>query len=108
MSNIATLAQVRPARTQLPVSWYFEPEQFAREMKLFAAGSNYVGHELMVPNAGDYRTLGWMDHAKLLVRNAGGVELLSNICRHRQSLMLEGELPSWEHAAIRVAIPART
>jgi len=90
MSNIATLAQVRPARTQLPVSWYFEPEQFAREMKLFAAGSNYVGHELMVPNAGDYRTLGWMDHAKVLVNNAQRVELLNNVCRHRQAIMLEG------------------
>ncbi len=31
-----------------------------------------------------------MDHAKLLVRNRDGVELLSNVCRHRQSIMLEG------------------
>jgi phenylpropionate dioxygenase-like ring-hydroxylating dioxygenase large terminal subunit len=89
MSNIATLAQVRPARTQLPVAWYFEPEQFAREMRLFAAGANYVGHELMVPNAGDYYTLGWQDHAKVLVRNTQGVELLNNVCRHRQAIMLQ-------------------
>ncbi|MGH8764559.1 MAG: aromatic ring-hydroxylating oxygenase subunit alpha, partial [Burkholderiales bacterium] len=91
MSTIASLAQVRPAASQLPVSWYFDPEMFAREQKLlFAAGSNYVGHELMVPNVGDYQTLGWMDHAKVLVRNPNGIELLSNVCRHRQSLMLEG------------------
>ena len=44
----------------------------------------------MVPEAGDYQTIGWMDHAKVLVRNCGGVELLSNVCRHRQSIMLEG------------------
>jgi phenylpropionate dioxygenase-like ring-hydroxylating dioxygenase large terminal subunit len=44
----------------------------------------------MVPNVGDYHTLAWQDHAQVLVRNAGGVELLSNVCRHRQSIMLEG------------------
>jgi len=91
MSHIATPAQVRPVHCQLPVSWYFDAEIFAREKKLlFDAGSNYAGHELMVPEAGDYRTLEWMDHDRMLVRNRGGVELLSNICRHRQSIMLEG------------------
>ena len=53
-------------------------------------GRNYVGHELMVPNLGDYHVIEWMDNAKMLVRNEGGVELLSNICRHRQATMLEG------------------
>src|SRR5688500_19999074 len=91
MSEVARLAQVRPATPQLPVSWYFDPEIFALEKRLlFDAGSNYVGHELMVPNVGDFHTLAWMDHSKMLVRNAGGVELLSNVCRHRQSIMLEG------------------
>jgi phenylpropionate dioxygenase-like ring-hydroxylating dioxygenase large terminal subunit len=90
MSTLASLPQLKPAAPQLPVDWYFDPGQFAREMKLFNAGSNYVGHELMVPNVGDYYTLGWQDHAQVLVRNAGGVELLSNVCRHRQSIMLEG------------------
>src|SRR5256714_6322003 len=91
MSDVAHLRQVRPARPQIPVSWYFDPAIFELEKKLlFDAGSNYVGHELMVPNVGDYHTLAWMDHAKMLVRNTGGVELLSNVCRHRQSIMLEG------------------
>ena len=95
MSILTSARQLRPASCQLPMSWYFDPEIFEREKKmLFDAGSNYVGHELMVPEPGDYQTIGWMDHAKLLVRNsenpADGVQLLSNICRHRQSLMLEG------------------
>ena len=95
MSTLASLAQLRPARCQLPVSWYFDPEIFAREKKLlFDAGANYVGHELMVPELGNYHTLAWMDHAKVLVRSSenpdGGVALLSNVCRHRQSIMLEG------------------
>ena len=91
MSDGARLAQLRPASPQLPVSWYFDPQMFAQEKKLlFEAGPNYVGHELMVPNVGDYYTLAWADHARMLVRNAGGVELLSNVCRHRQAIMLEG------------------
>jgi choline monooxygenase len=44
----------------------------------------------MVPRVGDYHALAWMDDAKVLVRNEGGVELLSNVCRHRQSILLEG------------------
>jgi phenylpropionate dioxygenase-like ring-hydroxylating dioxygenase large terminal subunit len=44
----------------------------------------------MVPNVGDYYTLAWRDDAQVLVRNASGVELLSNICRHRQAIMLSG------------------
>ena len=95
MSDVAQLRQVRPSRPQLPVSWYFDPQVFALEKKLlFDAGANYVGHELMVPRVGDYYTLAWADHAKMLVRSAEDgnepVQLLSNVCRHRQSIMLEG------------------
>ena len=74
MSKSILSPHLRPASCQLPVSWYFDPDIFAREQKLlFAAGSNYIGHELMVPEVGDYQTLAWMDHAKVLVRNSGGV-----------------------------------
>ena len=58
MANIARLREPKPARCPLPVSWYFDPAIFALEKKLlFAAGANYIGHELMVPNVGDYYTL---------------------------------------------------
>jgi choline monooxygenase len=91
MSDVSSSRHLKPASCQLPVSWYFDPEVLAREkQKLFEAGANYVGHELMVPKVGDYHTLAWQDHAKVLVRNSSGVELLSNVCRHRQSIMLEG------------------
>ncbi|MGA8007322.1 MAG: aromatic ring-hydroxylating dioxygenase subunit alpha [Burkholderiales bacterium] len=91
MSDIAAARHLRPANAQLPLAWYFDPEIFALEKKrVLEAGPNYVGHELMVPNRGDYRTLPQLDHAKMLVRNDAGVELLSNVCRHRQSIMLEG------------------
>jgi choline monooxygenase len=91
MSDIATASRLAPAVSQLPVSWYFNPRLFELEKRLFFDnGPRYVGHELMVPNEGDYHTLEWMDHAKVLVRNGRGVELLSNICRHRQAIMLQG------------------
>jgi choline monooxygenase len=82
----------RPSRPQLPVSWYVDPEIYALEQKvLFPRAPKYIGHEIMVPNAGDYHTLEWMNHGKALVRNSHGIELISNICRHRQAVMLKGK-----------------
>jgi phenylpropionate dioxygenase-like ring-hydroxylating dioxygenase large terminal subunit len=45
----------------------------------------------MVPERGDYFALAARDNAQALVRNAEGVELLSNVCRHRQAIMLTGK-----------------
>jgi phenylpropionate dioxygenase-like ring-hydroxylating dioxygenase large terminal subunit len=91
MSNLATADRLRQATSQLPVSWYCDPALFELEQRrLFDPGPGHVGHELMVPNPGDYYALAWRDNAQVLVRNAGGVELLSNVCRHRQAVMLKG------------------
>jgi phenylpropionate dioxygenase-like ring-hydroxylating dioxygenase large terminal subunit len=91
MSHIATAAQLRRATTQLPVSWYCDADVYAAEQRsLFARAPGYVGHELMVPEPGDYYALDWRDNAQVLVRNGAGVDLLSNICRHRQAIMLKG------------------
>src|SRR2546427_6383758 len=91
MSDLPSSRTLTPNTSQLPVSWYFDPQVFELEQKqLFASGPGYIGHELMVPNVGDYHTLAWMDHGKVLVRNADGIELLSNVCRHRQAILLEG------------------
>ena len=79
------------ATSQLPVSSYFDAGLYQREQqKLFARGPRYVGHELAVPNLGDYYALPQELGGRALVRNAGGVELISNVCRHRQSTMLQG------------------
>jgi phenylpropionate dioxygenase-like ring-hydroxylating dioxygenase large terminal subunit len=91
MSSIATIAHLRRATSQLPVSSYCSPDVHAAEQRqLFARAPGYVGHELMVPNVGDYRALEWRDNAQALIRNPQGVELVSNICRHRQAIMLKG------------------
>jgi choline monooxygenase len=89
MSDLAMAFQA--ASSQLPVSWYFDPRIYELEKRLlFDAGPGYVGHELMVPNSGDYHVIDWMGEAKMLVRNDHGIDLLSNICRHRQAVMLKG------------------
>src|SRR4051812_31926156 len=91
MSNLATADRLRQSAAQLPGLWYFDSEILKLEQKLlFAQVPGYVGHELMVPEVGDYHALAWRDNAQVLVRNASGVELLSNICRHRQAVMLKG------------------
>jgi phenylpropionate dioxygenase-like ring-hydroxylating dioxygenase large terminal subunit len=91
MSRIATAAHLRRATSQLPVSSYCDPAVYAEEQRLlFPRGPGYVGHELMVPNPGDYHVLAGRDNAQVLVRNAERTELLSNICRHRQAVMLSG------------------
>jgi len=91
MSDIQSARRLSPADIQLPASWYSDEGLFALEKQLlFDAGPSYVGHELMVPKVGNYRTLEWLDHSQMLVRRESGPELMSNICRHRQAIMLQG------------------
>jgi choline monooxygenase len=84
--------QLQQAASQLPVSTYFDEALFQRELNtLFRQGPRYVGHQLAVPNPGDYYALPHEGEGRALVRNAqGGVELVSNVCRHRQAVMLNG------------------
>ncbi len=91
MTDLSTQPKANSSSPQLPVSWYLSAQTFEREQRtVFATAAKYVGHEAMVPNEGDYQTLQWSDHGKMLVRNADGVVLLNNVCRHRQSIMVEG------------------
>lgn len=84
--------QLQQAASQLPVSTYFDEALFQRELNtLFRQGPRYVGHQLAVPHPGDYHALPHEAQGRALVRNAqGGVELVSNVCRHRQAVMLQG------------------
>jgi choline monooxygenase len=92
MSNLSEALRLKASQSQLPVAAYFDDALFGREMHtLFQAGPRYVGHELMVPEAGDYFALPGEKEGRVLVRDADArVELLSNVCRHRQAIMLKG------------------
>ena len=84
--------RLQQAASQLPVSSYFDEALFQRERALlFDRGPRYVGHALSVPEPGDYHALPQEGEGRALVRNAQGqVQLLSNVCRHRQAVMLHG------------------
>ena len=91
MSGIANSQHLVRPNVQPPLSWHFDPRvQEIEQRVLFEQGPGYVGHELLTPNLGDYHVLDWMDKGKALVRNENGVELISNICRHRQATILQG------------------
>lgn len=83
--------QLQQATSQLPVSSYFDRALFQRELEtIFQRGPRYVGHALSVPNVGDYQTLPQEGEGRALLRTPSGIELVSNVCRHRQAVMLRG------------------
>ena len=84
--------QFQQAESQLPVSSYFDQALYERELRLlFQQGPRYVGHELSVPEASSYFALPQEGEGRALVRDAQGqIQLLSNVCRHRQAIMLKG------------------
>jgi choline monooxygenase len=84
--------QLQQAASQLPVSSYFDEALYRREMEIiFQPGPRYVGHQLSVANPGDYFALPQEGEGRALLRTPGGnVELISNVCRHRQAVILKG------------------
>src|SRR5690606_15192409 len=77
------------ALSQLSVHHYFDETILERERaRIFARSARYIGHQKMVPEPGDWRTLTHEGGGRVLLRDAQGVRLLSNVCRHRQALML--------------------
>jgi phenylpropionate dioxygenase-like ring-hydroxylating dioxygenase large terminal subunit len=75
----------------LPIEAYCSEDIFQEEQeKIFSHASLYVGHEAMVPNVGDWYALPHENNARVLVRTEQGIELISNVCRHRQAIMLGG------------------
>jgi choline monooxygenase len=79
------------SHSQLAVQSYFDTALYEHEIAtLFARGPRYVGHELAVPEVGDFHTLPQEGDGRALVRTAAGVRLVSNVCRHRQAIMLRG------------------
>ncbi|CAD6552973.1 Carnitine monooxygenase oxygenase subunit [Paraburkholderia hiiakae] len=91
LAHLALPPDTEEANGQLPASAYFDEGLFEREMaRIFAHSALYVGHEQSVPEHGDWRHLPQDEGGRVLVRGEHGVQLLSNVCRHRQALMLGG------------------
>ena len=88
------LISVDPAmmKAQLPVRAYFDSELLRKEEEvLFGIGHKYAGHSLLVPNRDDYFVLPHHHNGLTMIHNERGIQLLSNVCRHRQSTILQGK-----------------
>jgi phenylpropionate dioxygenase-like ring-hydroxylating dioxygenase large terminal subunit len=92
MSDLSIrLEALERSRSQLSVSTYFDEDLFRREQEIiFQHGPRYLGHRLAVPDVGDYYALPQEGEGRVLVHTPKGIELISNVCRHRQALMLRG------------------
>ena len=92
MSDLrVTPEALAPAQSPLPVGSYFDPELYEREVdRLFARSPRYIGHSLAVPEVGDYFALPQEGEGRALLRTPAGLRLVSNVCRHRQAVMLRG------------------
>ena len=99
MSDLSiSQAALERSDSQLPVSSYFDPDLFRREQQVvLQQGPQYVGHELAVPEVGDYLALPQEGEGRALVRTKDGIELVSNVCRHRQAVMLKGRGQTQSH-----------
>jgi choline monooxygenase len=81
-----------PQFSQLSVNSYFDEALFKLEQQtLFQNGPRYVGHSLAAPNPGDFYTLPQENAGRALIHGKNGIELVSNVCRHRQALILQGK-----------------
>jgi phenylpropionate dioxygenase-like ring-hydroxylating dioxygenase large terminal subunit len=86
------------SRSQLSVSSYFDASLFQKEQDLiFQHAPRYLGHALAVPEVGDHLALVQEAEGRALVRTQAGIELVSNVCRHRQAVMLKGRGHAGRH-----------
>jgi choline monooxygenase len=99
MSDLSiSLAALERSGSQLSATSYFDEGVFADERaRIFDLGPRYAGHELWVNEPGDYHALPHEGEGRALLRDAQGLRLVSNICRHRQALMLRGRGQTREH-----------
>ena len=104
MSDLRTAFQA--SRSQLPVSSYFDEDLFRLEQaQIFQTTARYIGHELAVPQVGDYYALPRENGGRALIRTDAGVELISNVCRHRQAVMLKGRGSLQETGGTSIVCP---
>jgi choline monooxygenase len=90
------------SRSPLGVASYFDTAQYKLELeRIFSHAPKYVGHELSVPAQGDFHALPQEREGRVLINTSQGVRLISNVCRHRQAVMLRGR----GHTGQQIACP---
>lgn len=80
------LSELKPT---LPSTWYYDPEQYARELRaVWYRDWVCVGRLEDVPEKGDYRVVALGDQRLIVTRSgAGQVRVFHNTCRHRGSTL---------------------
>jgi len=76
----------------IPYRNYFDEDVLKLEQKLLFNKLKYLGHSntLKDLSIGSYACLPQENNARMLMKAEEGIRLLSNICRHRQAIMLHG------------------
>jgi choline monooxygenase len=95
MSDLSIgLESLERSRSQLSVDAYFDEGLLRQErVLLFDAAPRYLGHALAVPEVGDFSVLEHEADGRVLIRSGpgdAGLHVMSNVCRHRQAVMLKG------------------
>ncbi|MBA2474775.1 MAG: aromatic ring-hydroxylating dioxygenase subunit alpha [Actinobacteria bacterium] len=77
----------------LPWSWYSDPEVYRREQeRIFRRTWQYACHTGLLPDPGSFVACRAGDVPVVVVRDeAGTLRAFLNVCRHRGSLLVEGE-----------------
>jgi choline monooxygenase len=81
------------AQGTLPWSWYSDPEQLRREQeRVFHRGWQYAGPAQRAAEPGDFFTFSVGDVPVVVTRDRDGeLHALLNVCRHRGSLVAQGD-----------------
>jgi choline monooxygenase len=91
MTDLSLARRLQLQKAPLQVSSYFDSAIYqAEQQRIFSQAPTYVGHALSVPQVGDYYALSQEHEGRVLMHTPAGVELISNVCRHRQAVMLRG------------------
>jgi choline monooxygenase len=89
--KLDNFARIGSACGSIPTHTYFDFDIYQIEQeRIFKKEPIYVGCDKLTANKGDYFSLKNEEDARILVRSGDGVNLLSNVCRHRQAVMLQG------------------
>lgn len=86
----------------LPAAWYFDPDQFRREMEsIWWREWLCVGRASECPDPGSYRLVSVGNQQIILTRTAAGeLKAFHNTCRHRGSVLCQAESGQFDHERI--------
>jgi choline monooxygenase len=75
----------------IPIKNYFDKNIHHIEMdRFFKDVPQYIGAASMLKNEGDFRVVERLGSSKILTRKNGKINLLENVCSHRQAKMISG------------------